>query len=305
MDPGEDSLLSPDDETSGLGRKTKPKRKTSSLCVLTRNFVQLLQERKNGELDLQFAVRALAVGQKRRIYDITNVLEGVGLIVKISKSRVKWIGAGENVLALALKSELQDLDRKEFMLDQQKFCAEESIRRMREDCKKLSYVTYEDICDCFSGHTLLAVRAPPGTQLDVPIPKAVPKCPAKYQIYLKSVRGPIDVVLLNKRSGTSVPVVLPVPPPKELLQCAKSAVSTSDEKEKLWWPLANGTSSSKSKRAGGEDVEPLNESSFKNPEPNRTDNSSCEYLNVLVDIPQRRDDHVDAKRPLCSNSAVV
>uniref|UniRef100_A0A3Q3A8J6 E2F/DP family winged-helix DNA-binding domain-containing protein n=1 Tax=Kryptolebias marmoratus TaxID=37003 RepID=A0A3Q3A8J6_KRYMA len=62
-----------------------------SLCVLTRNFVQLLQERKNGELDLQFAVRALAVGQKRRIYDITNVLEGVGLIVKISKSRVKWM----------------------------------------------------------------------------------------------------------------------------------------------------------------------------------------------------------------------
>ncbi len=36
------------------------------------------------------AVKVLAVGQKRRIYDITNVLEGVGLIVKISKSIVKW-----------------------------------------------------------------------------------------------------------------------------------------------------------------------------------------------------------------------
>lgn len=36
------------------------------------------------------AVRVLSVGQKRRIYDITNVLEGIGLIVKISKSIVKW-----------------------------------------------------------------------------------------------------------------------------------------------------------------------------------------------------------------------
>lgn len=36
------------------------------------------------------AVRILAVGQKRRIYDITNVLEGIGLIMKISKSIVKW-----------------------------------------------------------------------------------------------------------------------------------------------------------------------------------------------------------------------
>lgn len=36
------------------------------------------------------AIRILAVGQKRRIYDITNVLEGIGLIVKLSKSVVKW-----------------------------------------------------------------------------------------------------------------------------------------------------------------------------------------------------------------------
>lgn len=37
------------------------------------------------------AVRILAVSQKRRIYDITNVLEGVGLIVKISKSVIQWM----------------------------------------------------------------------------------------------------------------------------------------------------------------------------------------------------------------------
>lgn len=30
--------------------------------------------------------------QKRRIYDITNVLEGIDLICKTIKNKVKWIG---------------------------------------------------------------------------------------------------------------------------------------------------------------------------------------------------------------------
>ena len=40
-------------------------------------------------MDLNDAADHLMV-QKRRIYDITNVLEGVGLIQKSLKNRVKW-----------------------------------------------------------------------------------------------------------------------------------------------------------------------------------------------------------------------
>lgn len=36
-----------------------------------------------------------------------------------------------------------------------------------------SYVTHEDICDAFGGDTLLAVMAPSGTQLEVPVPEMV------------------------------------------------------------------------------------------------------------------------------------
>lgn len=62
----------------------------NSLGLLTRKFVKLLRESEEGILDLNFAAEKLEV-QKRRIYDITNVLEGIGLIEKNSKNNVKWM----------------------------------------------------------------------------------------------------------------------------------------------------------------------------------------------------------------------
>ena len=37
--------------------------------------------------------------QKRRIYDITNVLEGVGLIEKSGKNNIRWMGAQQQAEA--------------------------------------------------------------------------------------------------------------------------------------------------------------------------------------------------------------
>lgn len=62
----------------------------SSLGLLTKKFVTLLQEASiEGVLDLNQAAVKLGV-QKRRIYDITNVLEGIGLISKKSKNNIQW-----------------------------------------------------------------------------------------------------------------------------------------------------------------------------------------------------------------------
>lgn len=60
----------------------------SSLNTLTRRFVALLQHSTKTYVDLNDAAANLRV-QKRRIYDITNVLEGIGLIQKTSKNMVK------------------------------------------------------------------------------------------------------------------------------------------------------------------------------------------------------------------------
>lgn len=62
----------------------------TSLGLLTKKFVGLIAESPNGVLDLNWATEVLEV-QKRRIYDITNVLEGVQLIRKKSKNNIQWL----------------------------------------------------------------------------------------------------------------------------------------------------------------------------------------------------------------------
>ena len=63
----------------------------TSLGLLTKKFVSLFHSASSGTVDLNKASESLKV-QKRRIYDITNVLEGIDLITKTVKNKVKWIG---------------------------------------------------------------------------------------------------------------------------------------------------------------------------------------------------------------------
>ena len=78
------------DMTNGMDKKG---RKENGLVELTKKFIDLLKEAKFQTLDLNEAVKDLEV-QKRRIYDITNVLEGIGLICKVSKNNIRWDGPG-------------------------------------------------------------------------------------------------------------------------------------------------------------------------------------------------------------------
>lgn len=54
-------------------------RQDNSLSVLTKKFIELIKSSENCTIDLNQAVDELGV-QKRRIYDITNVLEGINYV---------------------------------------------------------------------------------------------------------------------------------------------------------------------------------------------------------------------------------
>ncbi|KAM8967353.1 transcription factor E2F5 [Pelodytes ibericus] len=217
-------------------------RHEKSLSLLTSKFVSLLQEAKDGVLDLKVAADTLAVRQKRRIYDITNVLEGIGLIEKKSKSSIQWkgVGAGCNTKEVLdalknVKAEIGDLDLKEKELDQQKVWLQQSIKNIMDDPsnRQFSFVTHDDVCDSFDGDTLLAVQAPSGTQLEVPIPEMGKQGRKKYQISLKSNSGPINVLLINKESSSSKPVAFPVPPPDDITKPQSMTARSASKKETL------------------------------------------------------------------------
>nr|XP_019955873.1 PREDICTED: transcription factor E2F5-like [Paralichthys olivaceus] len=211
-------------QATGTVRST-PSRHEKSLGLLTMKFVSLLQEAKDGVLDLKVAADSLAVKQKRRIYDITNVLEGVGLIEKKNKNIIQWRGenTGSQTQEMleqvkVLKAQISELEAQEKELDKQKAWLEENIKHLNHVpiTSTYKFVTHEDVCNAFSGDTLLAVVAPAGTQLEVPLPEMGQSGQKKYQVNLRSHSAPIQVILINKDSDSSIPVVFSVPPTDDI-----------------------------------------------------------------------------------------
>ncbi|XP_070315010.1 transcription factor E2F2 [Odocoileus virginianus] len=190
-----DGLPSPKTPKSP-GEKT---RYDTSLGLLTKKFIYLLSESEDGVLDLNWAAEVLDV-QKRRIYDITNVLEGIQLIRKKAKNNIQWVGRGlfedptRPGKQQQLGQELKELTSMEQTLDQLIHSCSLHFKHLTEDKanKRLAYVTYQDIraVGNFKEQTVIAVKAPPQTRLEVP-----DRSEENLQIYLKSTQGPIEVYL--------------------------------------------------------------------------------------------------------------
>jgi len=225
----------------------------SSLGILTKRFVYLLRRasthgtlengtfignKDEGTLDLNAAAKELNV-QKRRIYDITNVLEGIGLIQKRSKNNIAWVGDGPNCKKRngsigsppkivrrnglevvtptmtqrqeeknlieevgSMKNEEAELDRYiSYMSGLVKsYSSSASPDRGLQNGNPWMYVLKDEITSIptFKEDTVVAIKAPPGTTLDVPDPdEAMHQGRRRFQMYLKSPSEKIDVFLLQ------------------------------------------------------------------------------------------------------------
>ena len=74
------------------------KKSDVSLTKLAQRFIGYMKSKPDLTVDLNDAALALST-PKRRIYDITNVLEGTGFLCKVSKSVVRWKGDTDTTVA--------------------------------------------------------------------------------------------------------------------------------------------------------------------------------------------------------------
>uniref|UniRef100_A0A668W132 E2F/DP family winged-helix DNA-binding domain-containing protein n=1 Tax=Oreochromis aureus TaxID=47969 RepID=A0A668W132_OREAU len=181
----------------------------TSLNLTTKRFLDLLSQSADGVVDLNWASQVLDV-QKRRIYDITNVLEGIQLISKKSKNNIQWLGNRIDAALVSRHKELQrevcDLTDAEEQLDDLISKCNLQLRLLTEDPQNKKYpfcFEYQDLRQSFDSpdQLVMVIRAPPETQMQVSEPSE------GYQVSLKSTRGPIDVFLCPEdSSGVCSPV---------------------------------------------------------------------------------------------------
>ncbi|NXE21283.1 E2F6 factor, partial [Ardeotis kori] len=182
--------------------KVKKPRFDASLVYLTRKFMDLVKTAPDGVLDLNEVATTLGV-RKRRVYDITNVLDGIHLIQKRSKNHIQWVGSNlDQVVGKApeqqnLKDELSDLSAMEEALDELiKDCAHQ-LFELTDDKENAKYpfnscITFNTwVCiQAFQEQIVIAIKAPEETKLEIPIPKE--DC---IEVHVKSTKGPVDVYL--------------------------------------------------------------------------------------------------------------
>ena len=259
----------------------------SSLGLLTRKFVNLLVAAPKNSLDLNVAASELGV-QKRRIYDITNVLEGIHLIKKESKNQVSWnlnppltflsdaaeesegscdsdgIGSPPKITktaavtsattADALRNDIDVLRKEERHLDTfleyltvkaRNYAAPQGTGRPSADnVSEYMYVNFADVTGLpmYSSDTVIGIRAPSGTSLEVPDPdQGMRSGTRRFEIYLSSKRppqmgggdgGPINVYLVRYDGHK------PGPPPSAAAKA--SAKKVTDEKAATREPVRSG-----------------------------------------------------------------
>uniref|UniRef100_A0A3Q4M3H9 E2F/DP family winged-helix DNA-binding domain-containing protein n=1 Tax=Neolamprologus brichardi TaxID=32507 RepID=A0A3Q4M3H9_NEOBR len=177
----------------GLGSlmcKRERSRFDTSLGILTRKFAELLRCSTDGVLDLNVVCRELGAS-KRRIYDITNVLEGIQLIKKKSKNHIQWWGGQ---LSEDYQPVLKALGEEERKLDELIQSCTDLLSLLSSLTLWLTYayLTYKDIyrIPTLKDQTVIVIKAPAETQLVVPHPDEV-------HVSRTSTQGPIDVFMCS------------------------------------------------------------------------------------------------------------
>lgn len=193
----------------------------SSLNVLAQRFIEYLNNSNDGIINLNEAAIFLDV-PKRRIYDITNVLEGIDLVEKSGKNSCRWrihpsltasaLSSTSTLASYSLNSSnaiLQELEQKEQQLDLLISTLQDQISRtVGVDSKSYAYVTTEDLNSLSEnvGKNLISIRASADSLIEVPDPADVDY--HFYQMLIKTQKGELEVSVCPMRDPDPIPYTI-------------------------------------------------------------------------------------------------
>uniref|UniRef100_M0ZWR9 E2F4,5 n=1 Tax=Solanum tuberosum TaxID=4113 RepID=M0ZWR9_SOLTU len=154
----------------------------NSLGLLTKKFIGLLQEADDGTLDLNHSA---------------EVLEG----------EIGYLSAEDRRLDCCIREKL------------------EQIRTLESDvnCQKRLFLTEEDIrrLPHFRDKTLIAIKAPYASSIEVPDPCEDVDLERQYKLILRSTTGPIDLFLLSKQGRQHEDITVKHEKPLDAVSAAK------------------------------------------------------------------------------------
>ncbi|KAF1765836.1 hypothetical protein GCK72_005789 [Caenorhabditis remanei] len=120
-------------------------RSQQSLGLITQRFMSL--RAKNETMNLNDVAKELSI-PKRRVYDVVNVLEGLGYVQKVEKNNIKWIGDDvKDEEQNQLEARVEILRQEEKILEMMIQDAQAVINLHFEDpiARPYNYVRKEDI----------------------------------------------------------------------------------------------------------------------------------------------------------------
>ncbi|KAK0403170.1 hypothetical protein QR680_016760 [Steinernema hermaphroditum] len=184
-------------------------RMDNSLLRLTKKFIALNKD-DNSVVNLNDAAAELGV-QKRRLYDITNVLEGIDLIEKMGKNSIRWKSASDSSTDKELqekKAEVEDLIEQEETLDILIKDFGNLIKLASEDPtdKAYSYMRFSDFHTLpgMENQSIIAIKAPLDSQSVIEVPN--PKEAGKFEIAIRNDQHePLHAFLCPEDKRTAHP----------------------------------------------------------------------------------------------------
>ena len=154
-----------------LDNENEEGRQENSLCQLTKKVLQYIKNKKKTNININELVKDLGV-KKRRIYDITNVLQGIGYIEKKGKNEIIWIK--NQILnkknmkikknSIKIINQINELDN---LLNNIK---EELISiSSKKDFNKYGYITFTDIKNLSKNEKLdfLIIKGNIGSKVEI------------------------------------------------------------------------------------------------------------------------------------------